>query len=233
MSDDRARDDLKEGWKNPALAAIRTKMLLYAGGTAATLVSAMLLLALARSAAERAEGGRARPRVGGSLGVLAAVLCVLAPLVGLWLLLGHVRAEHPLWPEGRREAEKTPGTTPTSQMPELLVGALSAPVQSSEKRDVRFPQLDSQGLPTNALHYFRQRKPDKAEGFTVKSADERHGTIRRCCLEDLGTGEVYEFADVPVEKIGDGWIIRDEGWTKIRDELEAKMGVRLGMPLPQ
>ncbi|MBM4031628.1 MAG: hypothetical protein FJ291_07565 [Planctomycetes bacterium] len=114
----RAQEDPNERPKNPALAAIEAEMLLYAGGTAAALVPAVLLLVLARIAARRADAGAGAPgRASKALIRFAAAFCVAAPLVGLWAAVAHVRAEHPLWPETPGKVEKASGEMPSQSRP--------------------------------------------------------------------------------------------------------------------
>ncbi|MBM4041351.1 MAG: hypothetical protein FJ290_22850 [Planctomycetes bacterium] len=238
-----ASEEEGESRKDPVLAAIHAKMLLYAGGTAAALVPAILLLVLARVSARRFERG-AEPfgRAGRTLAVLAAVFCVLAPTVGIWAAVTHVLVEHPLGPE----EPSTSGDDADSGRPSGR-GELSGPapakssgkqlalepvsVASFAKGDIRFPQLDSDGLLTSLTHFFREAKPDNADAFTVRLDSDDKGCIATYRLGNLGTGEVHDFGDVPVKKLGGEWKITEEGWLKIRDELQAKMRVRLGRPM--
>jgi hypothetical protein len=47
----------------------------------------------------------------------------------------------------------------------------------------------------------------------------------------VATGEVYTFADVEVKEIAGEWMITEEGWRKIKGDLQAKLGVSLGGPI--
>jgi len=103
-------------------------------------------------------------------------------------------------------------------------------VESLQRHDVRFLQLDHGGIKTSITHFFRELKPDKADAYTVRREREDLGTIVLYRLRNIGTADVYDLHDVPVKKFGGEWTITAEGWLKIRDELQAKMRVRLGRP---
>jgi len=96
--------------------------------------------------------------------------------------------------------------------------------------NIKFSQLDANGLVTSVTHMFAELPPEG--GFTVNPDDEFTGKIALYQLRNLGTGEVYEFRDVPVRKMGSaGWVIQpDVGWVHIRDQLQARMRARLGLP---
>ena len=122
---------------------------------------------------------------------------------------------------------------------------------------IRFSQIDpASGLVTTATHIFRELSPNEREPlrialqapatqivrelspneprvFVVKAEEEKQGKINLYSLRNIGTGEAFDFRDVPVRKIGTaGWVIEPEvGWKVIRDELQAKMKVQLAMPI--
>ncbi|HUT35929.1 MAG TPA: hypothetical protein VNE39_20750 [Planctomycetota bacterium] len=120
--------------------------------------------------------------------------------------------------------------------PDKLVAPKEVPIGPAsvegplQKDDVRFPQLDNDGLITSMNHYFRELKPDKADVFTVNRVSDEQGTVLNYRLLNIGTADVYDFRDIPVKKIGGAWTITEEGWNVIRDALQARMRVRLGRP---
>lgn len=107
-------------------------------------------------------------------------------------------------------------------------GPVSTP--SLQQGDIQFAQLDGEGMVTSVTHFFREQKPEGAAVFTVNRETETEGTLIAYRLMNLGTTISYDFADVKVKKIGGEWTITEEGWQQIRDELRAKMNVRLGRP---
>ena len=101
---------------------------------------------------------------------------------------------------------------------------------SFHRGDVRFPQLDNEGLVTSMTHFFREERPEKAQGFTVNRVSEDEGSIASYRLRNVGTAEVFEIPGVKVKRLNAEWTITDEGWDQIREELQGKMKVRLGRP---
>jgi hypothetical protein len=100
--------------------------------------------------------------------------------------------------------------------------------------DIRFAQLDpNSGLVTTATHVFRELLPENSRIFIVDVEDDTHGKVRLYRLRNLGTGETFDFPDVPVRKIGTaGWVIeQDVGWKVIHDQLQAKTKIQLAMPV--
>jgi hypothetical protein len=115
-------------------------------------------------------------------------------------------------------------------------------VPSLESGDLRYPQLDGNGFPTSITHYFREFAYDlppavKGEpvrqGFTVNRTDERLGTVEKYRLRNIGTGDQYEFRDVPVKREagGEEWTITEDGQRQMQGVIQAKMNVSLGKVL--
>lgn len=99
--------------------------------------------------------------------------------------------------------------------------------------DIRFIQMDANGTPTTLTHAFRELLPEHSRTFTIEAVDEIHGKIRLYRLRNAAGGETYDFPEIPVRKIGTaGWTIESEiGWKVVRDKLQGKLGVQLGLPL--
>ena len=115
----------------------------------------------------------------------------------------------------------------------VVVASKSLPVDPTQaasfhRGDMRFPQLDSNDMPTSAVSFFREERPNGANAFTVNRESEEEGTIASYRLRNVGTGEVYDLSGVRVKKIGVEWTITEDGWKHIKEELQAKMSVRLG-----
>ncbi len=104
-------------------------------------------------------------------------------------------------------------------------------VASFHKGDVRFPQLDSDKLITSMNHHFREERPKDADTFTVNRESEEQGTIANYRMRNIGTGEIFEFSAVQVKRLGMEWTITEEGWSQVRDELQAKMKLQLARPM--
>jgi len=104
-------------------------------------------------------------------------------------------------------------------------------VKSFIEGDIKFAQLDSDGMVLSVTHYFRELLPDGAAAFTVKRDADNHGTILLYRLRNPGTLDIFEFKDVEARRFGGEWEITEEGWKKIRDELQVHMKVRLGRPM--
>jgi len=105
-------------------------------------------------------------------------------------------------------------------------------VERLTRGDVRFSQLDRAGRATSITHFLRELPPRGGQGFTIDVTGKSRGTIAVYCLRNVATGEVYEFRNLPARRAADaGWVIADEGWEQIRDQLEAKMRVELSLPL--
>jgi molybdenum cofactor biosynthesis enzyme MoaA len=92
-------------------------------------------------------------------------------------------------------------------------------------------RLTPVGKVTEEVHLFREMLPQKADVFAVARDSEEHGRIRDYRLRYVAKREVYTFADVEVKKIAGEWTITDEGWSKIKGELQAKLRVSLGGPI--
>jgi len=112
---------------------------------------------------------------------------------------------------------------------EPIVGPKS--VKSFIEGDIKFAQLDNDGMVLSVTHYFREIVLEGAEVFTINRDADDHGTIVSYGLRNPGTRDIFEFEDVEVTRLDGEWRITDEGWKKIRNELQAKMKVRLGRPM--
>jgi hypothetical protein len=163
---------------------------------------------------------------------LALALCVAVPLLLIGSLALYAVAQERGWIASlwARVRGRTPEPLKQPQPQERPVRNETVPALC--RGDIRFSQNFADGLPTGTVHYFRERKPDKVDAFTLSLQDERHGVVIRYGLENLGTTDVYEFANVAVEKIDNEWRIAEPGWLRIRNELQAKMAVFLGPRVP-
>jgi len=159
--------------------------------------------------------------------ILATCVSVPLALMGLFVLYVVLDRAGIL---GRVKVAVT-GPAPTTGViaKEVPLGPVS--VLSLQQGDIRFPQLDNQGLMTTMNHFFREMKPERAEAFTVNRSTEDTGTVLVYRLMNIGTTDIYEFTDVPVKRVGGEWTITEEGWRKIRDALQARMKLRLGNPM--
>ncbi|HPD15413.1 MAG TPA: hypothetical protein PLE19_10710 [Planctomycetota bacterium] len=155
-------------------------------------------------------------------------ICVAVPLV----LMGAFVLYAVLMRSGKLRQWLGDLTSPRAETPaaakELPLGPVS--VKSLQKTDIRFQQLDTNGIPTSITFFFRELKPEQADVFTVNRETDVTGTILSYRLLNIGTADVYEFANVQVRLIGAEWTITEEGWKTIRDALQAKMNVPLGLP---
>jgi len=161
---------------------------------------------------------------------VALGLCVALPLVVMGSLVLYVvleRAGVITWLKSMaRPAAAEKASTPKG----VPVGPAS--VAALQKGNIRFPQLDSDRLTTSFVHVFQEKMPDKADVFTVNRETDDTGKILNYRLWNVATTDTYEFADVPVKRIGGEWTITEEGWKKISGELGAAMKVLLGAPMP-
>lgn len=160
---------------------------------------------------------------------IVLAICVAVPLMVMGGFLAYVLADRAGWLSPLKSVFR--GSTP-EEVPavpkELPVGPIS--VAAFQKGDVRFAQLDNEGLMTSINHFFRELKPEKADVFTVNRETDERGTILSYRLLNVGTTDAYEFNDVPVKKISGEWTITEDGWNTIRSDLQAKMKVLLGRP---
>lgn len=104
-------------------------------------------------------------------------------------------------------------------------------VESFQSGDIVYSQLDRNGFVTSISHFFHELGPDPKNSdkpFTVNREDEYGGHIVLYRLRNVGTGDVFEFENVPVKRLaGGGWVITEEGWRQIRDQLQARMRVQI------
>ena len=152
-----------------------------------------------------------------------AVVVPLALMGGLVLFItlremGYLK--RPSWLGGGQAAQK-----PVKEAP---VGPVS--VAELHKGNISFAQLDDNGMVTSVTYTFRELLPENAKVFTVNRDDDTHGKLLVYRLRNVGTGDTYEFSDVGVSKVGPDWAITEDGWTKVRDELQARMSLVLGRP---
>ena len=161
---------------------------------------------------------------------IVLTICVAVPLTLMAAFLAYVVVDRAgLLSKLRGAIQGAPPPTEKAVIAkELPVGPIS--VAAFQKGDVRFPQLDNEGLMTTINHFFRELKPEKADVFTVNRETDDRGTILSYRLLNIGTGDTLEFTDVPVKRISGEWTITDEGWNAIRTELQARMKVILGRP---
>ena len=155
---------------------------------------------------------------------------VAVPLLVMGGLMLYVLVLKPLVSRWRGSTQTEDGTShekPVTRK-EQPVGPVA--VAAFQKGDMRFPQLDNEGLMTSMNHFFKEERPKNAEAFTVSRESDEEGTIANYRLRNIGTGMVYEFSAVRVRRLNMEWTIMDEGWTKIREDLQAKMKVKLGRP---
>lgn len=96
------------------------------------------------------------------------------------------------------------------------------------RRDTVFRQLDRNGSATSITHFFRELRPQGVGAFTIKRSANDEGEIVLYRLRNVGTGEMFDFPSVPVERLPSSvWQITEGGWTQIRENLEARMKVQL------
>lgn len=158
------------------------------------------------------------------------MVCVSVPLALMGAFVAYVLADSAGLFNKLRSALRgsPPPAEKVATTKELPVGPVS--VAAFQRGDIRFPQLDNDGLMTTINHFFRELKPEKADVFTVNRETEDKGTILSYRLLNIGTGDTQEFTDVPVKRVGGEWVISEEGWNLIRTELQARMKVMLGKP---
>lgn len=124
------------------------------------------------------------------------------------------------------------GVVSNSKEPEPEPAALAPlSIPKLQEGDIRFSQLDADGMVTSVTHFFRELLPQGAATFTINRDTENHGTVVVYRLRNLGTGEVQSFSDIEVKRIGTAWVITEEGWKRIRDDLQVRMKTRLSRPI--
>ena len=155
-------------------------------------------------------------------------LCVIVALLAIGgltaLAVLHKRGYLGRW----REVISPRRTEEPVQPKEAILPPVS--VESVQEGDIKFTKLDGAGLMTSVNYFFRELLPQKATVFTVNRDTDTHGAILEFRLRNIGTGEAYTFQDVEVKLMGGEWTITEEGWTKVRNELQAKMNLLLSKP---
>jgi hypothetical protein len=177
---------------------------------------------------ERVER-RERRRKWVILGLAVAVpLLLMAGLAGFATLArmkdeGSLPDWFPAFPKLRKPSKPTVNVEPETFEPES--------VESFQTDDIVYSQLDRNGFVTSISHFFRELGPDPEspdKPFTVNRKDEYDGHIVLYRLRNVGTGEIFEFENVPVKRLaGGGWVISEDGWRQIRDQLQARMRVQI------
>jgi len=159
--------------------------------------------------------------------IVSLPLLLMAGLVGA-AVISRMKQEGRLpawfrWPEMRVSTKRTAVVQPDTFEP--------VNVKSFQTGDIVYSQLDRNGFVTSISHFFRELGPeteDPSKPFTVSRTDEYKGHIVLYRLRNVGTGEVFEFANVPIKRLAAGdWIIGDDGQRQLRDQLQARMRVQI------
>ena len=159
--------------------------------------------------------------------VLGVCVGVALALIGGFTLLAVLHSSGYL---GRfKQAIVNVVSNEQSEGPKPVLAPLSVP--KLQEGNIRFSQLDSDGMVTSITHFFRETLPENASSFTINRDSENHGTVVVYSLRNLATGEVQSFPDVGVKRVGSEWVITEEAWRKIRDALQVRMKVRLSRPI--
>ncbi|NQT86638.1 hypothetical protein HQ560_07735 [bacterium] len=115
-------------------------------------------------------------------------------------------------------------------------------VESIIQQNIRFTQLDANGLQTTITYFFRevplQLSEDAATGrakkgfIIIRAEKEDEGVVEKYHLVNSATGESFEFESIEAKRISEavGWRLTDDGWKKVRDDLRARMQVTLSLP---
>jgi hypothetical protein len=155
--------------------------------------------------------------------------CVFLPLVVLGIFTGlAVLHERGILAQWRTAFFGDPATQP-EQTKEVILPPVS--VKAFQTGDIKFAQLDNDGMVLSVTHYFREALPDGADVFTVNRDSDDHGAILSYRLKNPGTLDVFDFKDIEVSRVGGEWTITEDGWKKIRDDLRTYMKVSLGRPM--
>lgn len=127
------------------------------------------------------------------------------------------------WPVLHVATERTAAVEPETYEP--------VAVKSLEPGDIIYSQLDRNGFVTSISHFFRELGPNPQDAkapFVVERDDEYAGRIQLYRLRNVGTGEVFEFRGLAVKRIAAGeWIITEDGYKQIRNDLQARMRVQV------
>ena len=156
-------------------------------------------------------------------------VCVVVPLALMGFFLLYVALDERGVIAKIRDRLGGFGKPAAKVIEEPVLGPVS--VESLEKENIKFPQLDGAGMVTSVTFYFQELTPEGSDVFTVNRKGENDGVVLRFRLRDVATGEAFEFRDVPVKRYNDTWAVTDDGWLQIKNDLQARKNVPLGKPL--
>jgi len=223
------------------VADIQSKAISWAVGIGIGAFPTLLLILATALLGRRALGRPDVPPKGNALlALLVGAICLSVPAAAIVGAVALSRGHRPTPKPDNGPVHK--GVVAPPAVDELLprtslpaqkpVEEPVAPKSVTEfhKGNISFAQLDGEGMLTSITHTFRELLPEGAKVFTVVRDDDTHGKILVYRLRNVGTGETYEFSDVEVSKVDPGWALTEDGWTKVRGELQARMNLRLGRP---
>ena len=233
----------------PSVGDVQAFALACAVGMVIALSPFLTMIVLSRLARRRQAGDQAAPRRASTLALFAVgSACVLLPFAALVAAValhlshtppaplreeaakhGQAKSKQAARPGAPGAEEAKPKEQERPKLEQRILGPVS--VESVWKGDIKFPRLDGAGMVTTEVHFFREMLPEKAKVFTVSRDSEVRDTIVAYRLKQVATGEVYSFEDVEVRKIAGEWTITEQGWRKIRGELQAKLRLSLGGPI--
>jgi len=167
------------------------------------------------------------PNLGSPSGcLLTVVIGAILPLLATAGSLGAFHVARSLREAAANARASAQEAAPDPQsMPEPLA------IDSFQEGDIIYSQLDRNGFATSITHFFREFGPDDDipnKPFTINHSEADTGQIELYRLRNVGTGESFEFQNVPVKRLASGdWIITDQGQKQIRDQLQARMRVQI------
>jgi len=208
---------------------LQARALACALGAVAGVCPVVLAMVMARALAHRLYTAMQEPHRGSCAGcAVIALICVLVPVAA---------AAGIVWVASRRSGDDFGRIPPSVEVPRPALPSRttgeSGPVTvaSFQTGDIIYSQLDRNGFATSITHFFREFGPDDDnpnKPFTINRGEADTGQIELYRLRNVGTGEVFEFHNVPVKRrASDDWIITDEGQKQIRDKLQARMRVQI------
>ena len=198
-------------------------------GVVAGVCPVLLAMVMARALAHRFYAAMQEPHRGSCAGCgVIALICVLVPVAA---------AAGIVWVASRRSGDDFGRIPPSVEVPRPASPSRttgeSGPltVASFQTGEIIYSQLDRNEFVTSISHFFRELGPDDDnpnKPFTINRSEADTGQIELYRLRNVGTGEVFEFQNVPVKRLASGdWIITDDGQKQIRDQLQARMRVQL------